>query len=85
MWKAWVGFNASHGMGAILFGLLYAYFALQRAEMLFASPFLLITGLAMLAGYTLLGKFYWFSIPFVGLCAALVLYVASIAFSVASR
>jgi len=23
MWKAWIGFNASHGFGAILFGLVY--------------------------------------------------------------
>jgi hypothetical protein len=23
MWKAWVGFNASHSYGAILFGLVY--------------------------------------------------------------
>ena len=25
MWRAWVGFNASHSMGAILFGLIYGY------------------------------------------------------------
>ena len=25
MWKAWVGFNASHSMGLMLFGLIYGY------------------------------------------------------------
>jgi len=25
VWRAWVGFNASHSMGAILFGLIYCF------------------------------------------------------------
>ena len=25
MWKAWVGFNVSHSMGLMLFGLIYGY------------------------------------------------------------
>ena len=28
MWKAWVGFNASHSYGAILFGAVYGYLSL---------------------------------------------------------
>ena len=27
MWRAWIGFNASHSMGAILFGLVYGFLA----------------------------------------------------------
>ncbi|MEO8752567.1 MAG: hypothetical protein ABI624_07810 [Casimicrobiaceae bacterium] len=81
MWKAWVGFNASHSMGAILFGLVYGYLALAHAELLFASGFLLAVGLAMLGGLAVLGAAYWFSIPFRGLCVALACYVGSIAIS----
>jgi hypothetical protein len=42
MWRAWIGFNASHSMGAVFFGLVYGYLALLHVELLFRSPFLLI-------------------------------------------
>jgi len=35
MWNAWVGFNASHSFGAMLFGLVYGYLALAQAAVLF--------------------------------------------------
>lgn len=81
MWKAWVGFNASHSMGAILFGLIYGYLVLCHPEILFRSHYLLGVGLAMLGGLAVLGRLYWFRIPFVGVCAATVSFVAAIAFS----
>ncbi len=61
IWKAWVGFNASHSYGAILFGLVYGYLALAHSAFLFQSWFLLLAGLIFLAGYVFLGKVYWFS------------------------
>lgn len=78
MWKAWVGFNASHSYGAILFGLVYGYLAVAHREVLFNSPFLLAVGLAMLGGLLFLGKLYWFSTPFRGIFAATVCYVLSV-------
>ena len=30
MWRCWVGFNASHSMGLILFGLAFGYLALAH-------------------------------------------------------
>jgi hypothetical protein len=81
MWKGWVGFNASHGMGLILFGLIYGFLAIAHSRLLFQSPFLLIVGLAMLGGYFALGKVYFFSSPFIGVSISLACYVASIAAS----
>jgi hypothetical protein len=81
MWRCWVGFNASHSMGAILFGLVFGYLALAHGQLLFQSPFLLVVGLAMLGGLAVLGKVYWFSAPFTGICISLACYVASIALS----
>jgi hypothetical protein len=78
MWNAWVGFNASHSYGAILFGLVYGYLALFQGVFLFASPFLLVVGLAFLAGYVFLGKVYWFSVPFRGIVLSTALYVAAL-------
>ena len=81
MWRAWVGFNASHSMGAILFGLIYCFLAIAHGPLLFRSPFLLMVGLAMLGGLLALSKVYWFSRPFIGVGISFVCYVASIAAS----
>ena len=78
MWKAWIGFNASHSYGAILFGLLYGYLALVQSAFLFASPFLLVLGLVFLMGYVFLGKVYWFSVPFRGILLSTTLYVIAL-------
>jgi len=66
MWKEWIGFNASHSLGVILFGAIYGYLALAQRQLLFRSGFLLLTGFMMLAAYAYLGKRYWFSVPFSG-------------------
>jgi hypothetical protein len=79
MWRAWVGFNASHSMGAILFGLVYGFLANAYPELLFNSPFLLIVGFAMLGGFAVLAKLYWFRIPFTGVVLSLICFLLSIA------
>ena len=61
MWRAWIGFNASHSYGAILFGAVYGYLAILHSAFLFQSWFLLAVGLLLLVGYAVLGKLYWFS------------------------
>ena len=81
MWRCWVGFNASHSMGLILFGLVFGYLAVAHAQLLFQSPFLLVVGLAMLVGFMVLCKIYFFSAPFAGISVSLACYVASIVLS----
>jgi hypothetical protein len=78
MWKAWVGFNASHGFGAILFGVVYGYLALAHPAFLFESTFLLVVGLVLLSGYAFLGRCYWFSVPFCGILLSLALYAIAL-------
>jgi hypothetical protein len=78
MWRAWIGFNASHSAGPILFGLVYGYLANVRMDVLINSPFLLGVGLAMLVGFVILAKLYWFKIPFIGVLLSLICYVAGI-------
>jgi hypothetical protein len=75
MWRTWIGFNASHSLGLIFFGVLYAYLPLAHPRMFFESPVLLATGLALMAGYVLLARRYWFSIPFRGIVTATVSYM----------
>jgi hypothetical protein len=81
MWRCWIGFNATHSMALILFGLVFGYLALANGEILFHSAFLLIVGLAMLVGFAVLSKLYFFSAPLVGIGIALACYVASFALS----
>ena len=81
MWRCWVGFNASHSMGLILFGLIFGFLALAHGQLLFRSPFLLVVGLVVLGGFVVLSKVYWFSAPFTGTSISLACYVASIALS----
>ena len=83
MWKAWVGFNASHRYGAILFGAVYGYLSLVHSAFLFQSKFLLALGLLLLGGYAFLGKRYWFSVPFRGILLATVFYIIALIFNLA--
>ncbi len=78
MWRAWIGFNASHSFGAILFGCIFGYLAIQHSEFLMHSAFLLVVGFCLLVGYALLAKFYWFSVPFRGILLALAFYCVGI-------
>jgi hypothetical protein len=78
MWKAWIGFNTSHSMCAIFFGLVYGFLALNHPELLFRSVYLQVVGLAVLAGFLTLAKLYWFSVPFIGIGIALACYLASV-------
>ncbi|HKF05784.1 MAG TPA: hypothetical protein VKB49_25925 [Candidatus Sulfotelmatobacter sp.] len=81
MWRCWVGFNASHSMGLILFGLVFGFLAVAHSQLLFHSPFLLVVGLAMLGGLVALSRIYFFSAPFADISVSLACYIASIALS----
>ena len=78
VWKAWIGFNASHSMALILFGLIYGYLAIAHPVVLFDSIFLQLVGFLMLAGFLILCRVYWFSVPLAGISISLLCYVASI-------
>ena len=78
MWKAWIGFNASHSVGLILFGAVYGYLALEHGEFLFRSDFLLALGLILLLGYVFLAHRYFFRIPLRGVLLASCLYAVAL-------
>ena len=79
VWKAWLGFNASHSLGAMLFGIVYAYLAIAHSAFLFQSTFQVVLGGLFLLSFVILGKLYWFSVPFRGLVLALLCYLAGVA------
>ncbi len=81
IWRAWIGFNASHALGAILFGLIYIHLAVWQPALLFGSPFLCGLGVVVLLAYLWLGWRYWFSVPFRGIGLANLLFLGGLAAS----
>jgi len=79
VWKAWIGFNTTHSMSLMLFGLVYGYLAIARPDVLFGSNFLQGVGLLTLAAFLVLARAYFFSIPLAGISIALLLYVGGLA------
>jgi hypothetical protein len=78
VWRAWIGFNASHSICAIFFGLVFGYFAIAQPEWLFRSLYFQLLGLAVLVGFLVLAKLYWFSVPLIGIGIALGCYLAGL-------
>jgi hypothetical protein len=69
MWKAWVGFNFSHGFGAILFG--GVAIAAAATIQLFPLPSWVLLLFAVIgAAYLVLAVLYWFRIPIAGVAIA---------------
>lgn len=77
MWKAWVGFNASHSLGPIMFSLFYVPLAVT--DFGFISESLWLSALPILVGvsYLALARAYWFRIPLMGIGVATICFVAS--------
>lgn len=78
MWRFWMGFNVSHSMAALLFGLVYGFLAIAHGGLLFSSPYLLAVGLLMVGGLFVVGKVYWFSAPVLGIGISLASYAVSV-------
>ena len=79
IWKMWMGFNFSHSMGLLLFGLTYNYLAIAHGELLFKSIILQAIGFGALVGYVVLARIYWFIAPLAASSLALILYLGSVA------
>ena len=77
MWDAWIGFNGSHSLGAVLFAAVYLILATQHMEMLAHSKSLLLVAVATSAAYLWLAYTYWFRIPLAGIAAATACFVSA--------
>ena len=74
IWSAWIGFNASHSLGAIMFGVVYLNLATTYPDILWGSITLRIGGLLALIAYLALAARYWFSTPFRAIAVATTCY-----------
>ena len=77
MWLAWVGFNFSHALGAVFFGV--AVLVIGRSQPSFAAQAGLFgpLAIAVASAYLVLAINYWFRTPIVGCAVSLALFVSS--------
>ncbi|MGB8888202.1 MAG: hypothetical protein WCC87_15825 [Candidatus Korobacteraceae bacterium] len=66
MWRAWVGFNFSHSLGVIVFGLVCLYAGMVLHTMVL-SPWILLTLVAVAFIYLALSLLYRFRTPTLGI------------------
>jgi hypothetical protein len=66
MWDAWLGFNLSHGLGAVIFGLVCVGAGVFAHKLALPKVTLLIPVLVG-AIYLLLAIRFWFRVPAVGI------------------
>jgi hypothetical protein len=69
MWSAWVGFNLSHSLGALLFGAACCIVAACFRVFAF-EPWALLALALVSAGYLAIGLKYWFRVPIAGAAIA---------------
>ncbi len=79
VWRAWVGFNASHSICAMFFAMIFGFLAVSHPVLLLRSVYLQLLGAALLVGFVVLAKLYWFSVPLMGVTLALVCFLSGIA------
>jgi hypothetical protein len=63
MWRAWLGFNISHGLGLTAFGLILLLLAATDFSELTDTGGLMPVALAVSTGYLALGLWSWFYVP----------------------
>ena len=77
-WQCWIGFNTTHSMGAMLFGVVYGTLAIEAPAVLFGSVGLQAAGAAMLIGFAAVAKKYFFITPFTGSTLATLCYLSAL-------
>jgi len=76
IWRAWVGFNASHSSGAIFIGVINFLIAANYFESFLSNNFYYIFNIITILFYLILAKKYWFKVPFIGILITLICYLS---------
>ena len=77
VWKAWIGFNASHASGAAFIGLTNFYLAANYFPVFHLDHIFFLFNILTIGFYMWLAKKYWFRIPFIGILIALTCFIFS--------
>ncbi len=63
IWRSWLGFNLSHSLGLVVFGLLLGGLAIGDFGAVAGNAFVRFTSVTVSALYTLLAVRFWFWAP----------------------
>ena len=74
VWKAWIGFNASHSLGAILVAAVYIPLAVGHMGLIVGSLWFSMLPVVVGFSYLALARRYWFKIPFTGVLISTVCF-----------
>ena len=77
LWRAWVGFNLSHSLGAVAFGGLAVLVARSEASFVAEGPVFAPFALLVSSVYLGLAIQYWFKTPIVGCALSAAFFLAS--------
>lgn len=77
VWLAWVGFNFSHSLGAVLFGAVVLINGRSQASFGVNAPIFVPFAVIVSAAYLVLALRYWFRTPIAGCAASFLLFALS--------
>ena len=77
IWDAWVGFNASHSLGAMLVAAVYIPLTTSHFNIIQQSVWFSFLPTLVGLSYLVLAKKYWFRIPFFGVLISTLCFVGA--------
>lgn len=77
MWRAWIGFNLSHSLGAVLFGVLVVLVGRTSASFGYNAALFLPLAVVVSIAYLSLGITYWFHTPIIVIGLSVLLFSAA--------
>lgn len=77
IWDAWIGFNASHSLGAIWVAAVYIPLAINHLKVIEESLWFTLLPVVVGLCYMALAKRYWFKIPFVGVSISTICFLVA--------
>ncbi|WP_160712575.1 LIC_13387 family protein [Chitinophaga solisilvae] len=77
MWKSWIGFNATHSIGAVFTGIVNFYLAVKYPSLLQSDPFIPLLTILIIGGYVWIAAKYWFHVVLTLLFIAWICFLAA--------
>ena len=84
MWRAWIGFNVSHSLGALLFTGFYLPLSVWHFPLLSQHLWFLVLPLITSSAYLFLAYKYWFKAPLIGISIATMCFSSALLLVTAS-
>ena len=77
VWSAWIGFNASHSIGAMLVAGFYIPLTMFYFSVIQQSVWFSVLPAMVGLSYLILAKQYWFKIPFIGILISTICFTGA--------